>query len=106
MKIGLNHAAIELARRQDLQVVDGAGFTVTCHRGSLWITQHHDTRDIILGPGESFVLDRRGLALIRANEASSLSVDEPAPTGASEALLRFRRAITAGFDPAAGAGAA
>jgi hypothetical protein len=49
-----------------LQIHDGAGLAVKCVRGALWITQSNDTDDIIVRAGETFVLDRGGLALISA----------------------------------------
>jgi hypothetical protein len=40
------------------------GWTVRALNGALWITQDWDTRDIVLNPGEEFVLDRNGAALL------------------------------------------
>jgi len=48
------------------RIVDGAGLEVKCLRGNLWITQHGDLEDRIIGRGESFVLDRPGLWLVTA----------------------------------------
>jgi Protein of unknown function (DUF2917) len=39
---------------------------VSCVVGVVWITQSDDTRDVIVNAGESFVLDRPGLALVAA----------------------------------------
>lgn len=43
---------------------------VACLSGSIWITQDGDLRDIVLGAGESFDLDRPGDALISALDDS------------------------------------
>jgi hypothetical protein len=45
---------------------DGEGLTVSCTNGVVWITQSEDSRDIIVEAGQSFVLDRPGLALVAA----------------------------------------
>lgn len=90
MDIRMKNAAIQLARRQELQLVDAAGNTVTCLRGGLWITQHHDTRDIVLGPGESFVFDRPGLAIVRATAESLLGIAEHAPAWGMDKWLTQR----------------
>ena len=57
---------IELKAHGLLDVHDGKGLTVTCVVGVVWITQSDDPRDVIVEAGESFVLDRPGLALVAA----------------------------------------
>ena len=57
---------IHLKSREILDIHDGEGLAVKCLRGVLWITQSDDTDDIIVRGGETFVLDRDGLALISA----------------------------------------
>jgi hypothetical protein len=54
------------APQEILDIRDGEGLVVSCLRGVLWITQSEDTDDIIVRPGESFVLDRHGLAIVSA----------------------------------------
>src|SRR5215467_12485625 len=49
-----------------LDINDGEGFTVRCLEGSVWITQSNDPRDIVLKAGQSFTLDKPGLALVCA----------------------------------------
>ena len=78
MNINLNRVNVELARDQILPVFDAQGVKVTCVSGSLWITQDHDRRDVILRPGDSFVMDREGEALVSAILPSVLVVEEPA----------------------------
>jgi Protein of unknown function (DUF2917) len=60
-----------------LRIADGAGFEVKCLRGNLWITQHGDLEDRIIGRGESFVLDRPGLSLVTALGDPALLVVRP-----------------------------
>lgn len=59
-------APMQLDARETLPLVDEQGTRIVCLKGQLWITQHHDPRDIILQPGESFVLDKPGLAIVFA----------------------------------------
>jgi hypothetical protein len=62
----LSTGPLHLKSREILDIRDGEGFLVTCVRGVLWITQSNDTDDIVVGAGESFVLDRPGLAIVSA----------------------------------------
>lgn len=79
MKLDLQHAGISLAQAQTLRVNDGRLVSVDCVDGCLWITQDNDPRDIVLASGESFTLDRSGVALVSAFQPSTLAVREPPP---------------------------
>ena len=57
---------IHLEAGEVLDIHDGAGLAVTCLGGTVWITQSHDPADVVLDRGQSFVLDRAGLALVSA----------------------------------------
>jgi|HubBroStandDraft_6_1064221.scaffolds.fasta_scaffold3724087_1 hypothetical protein len=57
---------LELRAREVVNIEDGEGLTVACLDGILWITQASDAKDVVLHDGESFVLDRPGLALVSA----------------------------------------
>lgn len=91
MDLQLEKIVVDLERRQLLKLSDAAGTRVTCIRGCLWITQHHDTRDVILKSGESFELDRDRVALIHAAEASVVSLAQPAPGRAACAARGLAR---------------
>ena len=39
---------VDLAERETLVLPDIAGATLRVNRGTLWITQEHDTRDVVL----------------------------------------------------------
>jgi hypothetical protein len=75
-----------LEAREVLQIHDGEGLAVKCVRGVLWVTQSNDTDDIIVRAGETFVLDRDGLALISAPIAPADLVVQ-----AGSDLARLRR---------------
>jgi hypothetical protein len=73
------NAPIALERRTLLGVRDGAGQTILCLKGMIWLTQQNDVRDIVLSAGESFTLDRPGLALLYALRSSYATILGPAP---------------------------
>jgi hypothetical protein len=80
MKLELIEDAICLKPKQLLKVRGGAGHTVVCHSGSVWLTQARDWRDVVLGAGESFALDRNGPALLQAFEQTAVSIGPTATT--------------------------
>jgi hypothetical protein len=97
MDLELNHNGLCLKSHQVLKVRDGIGHTIICHSGTVWVTQDRDRRDIVLGAGESFALDRNGLALVQALEQSAISI-VPAAVG-------YRAAVPAGLPRHAAAAA-
>ena len=93
MKINLNRVNVELGQSQTLPILQAEGVKVTCQRGCLWITQDRDPRDVILEPGDFFVMDRKGRALVSALSPSGLIVEEAA---------LFRRGFLSGLAPLLG----
>jgi hypothetical protein len=60
------HEPIALKARSAERIENGLGQRVTALKGALWITQTDDERDTVLTAGQSFVLDRNGLAIVFA----------------------------------------
>jgi hypothetical protein len=79
MNIRFNRVELHLAPREVLRVYDPTGARVECIRGELWITQDRDFEDHFLAANDALTLDRRGLALIHAQQESELVLFEPAP---------------------------
>ena len=69
--------SMRLGAGQQLRLQDAAGWAVACLRGSLWLTQEADTRDVFLDAGDNFTLDRNGVALILARQESQLAIRSP-----------------------------
>lgn len=74
MQIQLHDSNLQLARHGHIQVIDGRGASVRCLQGSLWLTQDGDPNDVVLTAGESFTLDRDGLAIIYATADATVSL--------------------------------
>lgn len=74
MNVQLQSGKLQLARHGHVEVIDGRGASVRCLLGSLWLTQDGDPRDIVLTPGDSFTLDRDGMAIIFATADSTVAL--------------------------------
>jgi hypothetical protein len=60
-----------------LTVAGGEGTCITARRGSVWITQDNDLRDVVLSSGESFLLDHPDLAIVQAFDTAEILVVPP-----------------------------
>jgi hypothetical protein len=60
-----------------LRIIDGKGLLVQATAGRLWITEEGNRRDIVIAGGESFRLERNGVALVHALEASGVVMTAP-----------------------------
>jgi len=90
---------VRLDTGQLLDIHDGEGGTVECLEGAVWITQSNDPRDIVLNRGQSFVLDKPGLALVCAAAGPAVVAVEVAPERLPRA--RSHRRDAARIRPAA-----
>ena len=71
------HTKHRLERFGAVALRNRRGSTVTCVSGTLWLTMEGDTRDIVLAAGASFVVDRDGLTILAAHQASVVDVSAP-----------------------------
>ena len=71
MKTDLDLSAISLNQGQLRRVQDAKGLCVQCLRGTLWLTQESDPRDVILEAGDTFTIERNGASYLQALSDSS-----------------------------------
>jgi hypothetical protein len=88
MNIAFNRVQLHMKPREVLRVYDPLGARVECVRGGLWITQDRDLEDHFLSANDALILDRRGLALIHAQEPSDVVLLEAAPRPAIRERIR------------------
>lgn len=79
--------SLDLRKRQSLLLDDVKGATLHVIRGKVWITQENDTRDVVLGPGEAFTVERDGLTILEAQGDTILH----ASGGGTERLMMRKR---------------
>ena len=81
--------AVPMTRGSVLRIEDGRDRLIYVWEGALWITQEGDGRDLYVAAGDSFRLDRNGIALAQATRRSiiTLTAKASAPLGAR--LARF-----------------
>lgn len=77
MRFDTDQASLRLERTQSLRVCGALNTRIDCEDGCLWITQDNDIRDIVLQRGESFTLDRAGVAILYACSRSRFAMREP-----------------------------
>ena len=72
---------VQLARDEVVGIRDGRGALVFVESGTAWITQEGDRRDVLVPAGDSFRLDRAGVALVQACRAGTITVTAPLDDG-------------------------
>ena len=72
-----NPTIVDLAKRETLVLSDIPGTTLLVTRGAVWITEEDDSRDIVLGPGEAWTVEREGLTIVEAQTDTTLTTRPP-----------------------------
>jgi hypothetical protein len=93
---------INLAPRQVITLADVRGTTLRVTRGTVWLTQERDPRDIMLRPGDSWVVERDGDTVIES-QGDTLLCASSVRNGALPNAIRGAARRPAGWLAAAGA---
>jgi len=59
---------VEIAARDVVTLPDVRGATLRVTRGTLWITQEDEPRDVVRRPGDNWAVERDGLTVIEAQD--------------------------------------
>ena len=73
----LQYLLTQLRKDAYLRLSNAQGRTVAVFRGQVWIAQEGDRRDVFVGSGGTFTIDRPGLVIVEALQETSLLVLEP-----------------------------
>jgi hypothetical protein len=90
----MNARRINIGRGDLVRVRNGSGASITIDRGTAWLTQDGDRRDVVLEAGGSFRLDRAGVAVVSAHAAAAVTVTA-APGASLPAIETSTRAARA-----------
>jgi hypothetical protein len=69
---------VDLRNRESLAFDDIEGTALAVTSGTLWITQEDDAHDVVLGPGDVWMVERDGLTIIEAQNDASFRALGPA----------------------------
>ena len=94
------HATHKLAPGRALSLQDAFGRDVTCVEGCIWLTMQGDSRDVVVMRGETFAIDRNGLTVVVAPDATVIQVTaRRAPGRLHDTILEFLRGAGIGMRP-------
>jgi hypothetical protein len=71
-------SALLLERWQTVELRDARGARARVERGCVWVTMNGAVRDVVLGPGQVFTVDRNGPTLLHAEAPTALHIADPA----------------------------
>ncbi|HVL35204.1 MAG TPA: DUF2917 domain-containing protein [Burkholderiales bacterium] len=66
MQLQFASGAVRLGANQILRLQDAAGATVCAERGTVWITEENQVRDVVLNAGHCYRLRTPGVAVVNA----------------------------------------
>jgi hypothetical protein len=61
---------ISLANREAITLPDVRGATLRVTQGSLWLTEERAGRDVVLRPGDNFVVESGGNTVVEAQDGA------------------------------------
>jgi hypothetical protein len=79
---------IHLEADDVLPLRDVKGGRITCVSGALWITEDGNPNDIVLEPGASHEVTRKGTLLLQAVRPSQFAVEQQGRQAIALAMLR------------------
>ena len=86
MWINTPNARLALAARRGLRLKDARGAKLRAVQGTLWVTIDNDLRDIVLDPGEAFVVDSNSpLIVMPLGDCATVDVKSAAPASPGRA---------------------
>ncbi|MCW5661572.1 MAG: DUF2917 domain-containing protein [Burkholderiaceae bacterium] len=89
MWINTAHARLAVGERRGLRLNGARGTQLRAVRGTLWITIDNDPRDIVLDPGERFIVDtHQPLFVMALGEQATLDVCADGPRHAPRTAAR------------------
>jgi hypothetical protein len=65
---------ISLASREAITLPDVKGATLRVTRGIVWLTQENDRKDVVLRPGDNWVIEADGDTVVEAQDNAMLCV--------------------------------
>jgi hypothetical protein len=84
MWIHTPNARLAIAAHRGLRLKDARGARLRAVQGTLWVTIDNDLRDIVLDPGESFVVDSdQPLVVMPLGECATVDVKSAAQPSSS-----------------------
>ncbi|MBT0960045.1 DUF2917 domain-containing protein [Denitromonas iodatirespirans] len=88
--------SITLTPRTTLVLAQMAHAEIRSRRGSVWITQYGDPRDLVLAPGESVVLKLPTATVMTASDGAEVLITRRATAPARASIGRWLAGL---FDP-------
>jgi len=80
---------LKLSHGDLVELNDSRGTTLRVTQGTVWLTQEHDTQDVVLRTGDVWTIERQGLTLVEAQGSALVCV-----VGMGSETIRARNRVT------------
>lgn len=74
MILNLSHPTLALDAGEVVSLDDVVGTRISARLGTLWVTCEDSRKDVILAPGESWVVSRSGRTVVQALQSAFVSL--------------------------------
>jgi hypothetical protein len=87
---------VSLAPREVVTLPNARGAVVRVMQGTLWVTQHESTQDVVLRDGDNWVVERNGATVVEAQNDAVFCVAGKPGTQLLRAVESPRRGTRVG----------
>ena len=75
---------VDLTAREAITLPDVRGATLRVTQGTVWLTQEHDHKDVVLRKGDNWVVEKDGATVVEAQDNATFCI-----VGREATTLRF-----------------
>lgn len=93
---------LALGPRETMVLDHAQGVEVIARQGCVWLTQHGDSRDIVLDQGQSFTLESAAGVVMTTSRGAELILRAAQPGSAAISRAGWLRRLAGWLDPRAG----
>jgi DUF2917 family protein len=76
MQLNLRSPLLSLEAGQVVTLDDARGARILSRTGTVWVTEEGDSRDHIVGPGDTLIVAHPGRTVVQALKAAWISIGE------------------------------
>ena len=98
MDVHTRHAQVQLHAQRPMSLIDAQGTRLRATRGTAWLTIDDDLRDLVLSPGEEWIVDSSHRVLVTPLGRDAVELELSEADSAPETIRPSEPSTSAWFD--------